>query len=43
MEAAKKEKKKKVEKTKQQKPEKRAVEANLVCGCGCISPFPSKK
>ncbi len=43
MESAKKEKQKKVQKTSQQKPEKRAVESNVVCGCGCTTPFPIKK
>ena len=46
MEANKKEKqeeKEKVQKPKCQKPEKRAVDANVVCGCGCIAPFQSKK
>jgi hypothetical protein len=43
MEADKKEKQEKIQKTKDQKPEKRAVEANIVFGCGCIAPFPTKK
>ncbi len=46
METNKKEKKEKqetVEKTNWPKPEKRAVEANVVCGCGCIAPFARKK
>ncbi len=43
MKDPKKDRQKKVSKTKQQKPLKRAVEANVVCGCGCTTPFPFKK
>ncbi len=43
MKTDKKEKQKKAQKTSQPKPEKRAVESNLICGCGCNTPFPVKK
>lgn len=43
MPAFEKDKKKEVRKIKKQKPQKRAVASNVVCGCGCISPFSQKK